>query len=179
MRYLKDDIRESILEVSLNEFYEKGFEKSKISIIAEKVHISQGNIYRYYKSKKDIIKNIYIPIEEKIDALMWEHNPWQDEELNTKDLVEKLISLIEEYPREFYILATTNLANSVKKRLVNKVSARQVKRDYDDEYAFIKASLIIDGILLLVKRHIKDLENMKYYIWALINTLFKDEKIER
>ena len=178
MQYLKEELRQNILKVALDEFYEKGFEKSNIRNIAKKADTSPGNIYRYYSSKKELIKGIYEPVENKIDEILYSENPGNQHGFDTIDVVDKIILLIEEYPKEFYILANSNLADYVKFSLSNKVVERLLEKDDDKEYAFIKAALIIEGIMLIVKRNINDREKAKSYIKSLIVMLFerKDPK---
>ncbi|AWI05806.1 TetR/AcrR family transcriptional regulator [Clostridium drakei] len=58
VQYKKDDIKEKIDNAALKIFVENGYEKTKISNIATESNVSVGNIYKYYKSKKQIFYSI-------------------------------------------------------------------------------------------------------------------------
>lgn len=49
-----DDRKEKILEVGINEFASKGYEKANINIIAKKAGISIGLMYKYFSTKEDL-----------------------------------------------------------------------------------------------------------------------------
>ena len=173
MQYLKEELKENILKVALDEFYEKGFEKTNMRSIAQKVRISPGNIYRYYHSKNDLIKAIYQPIEKEIDEIVYIEDPGNRHGFDTMLVVDKIILLIEKYPKEFYLLSNTHLADYVKHSLIEEVVERLLEKDNDTEYAYIKASLIIEGIFLILKRQIGNIEKAKKYIKSLIIMLFE------
>ena len=49
-----DERKEKILEVGINEFASKGYEKANINIIAKKARISIGLMYKYFSTKEDL-----------------------------------------------------------------------------------------------------------------------------
>lgn len=51
-----------ILEAALKVFSEKGFEGSRTSDIAKEANIAEGTIFRYYKTKKDLLMGLFIPM---------------------------------------------------------------------------------------------------------------------
>jgi len=56
MRISKDgDIRkQELLDAALQLFYEKGYEKTSVNDIIEKVGVSKGAFYYYFKSKEEV-----------------------------------------------------------------------------------------------------------------------------
>ncbi len=48
-----------ILEIARQEFYEKGFAKSSVKEICEKVGIRTGTFAYYFKTKEDLLREIY------------------------------------------------------------------------------------------------------------------------
>lgn len=56
----KDDLgtEEKILNASIELFNEKGFDRTKTSEIAKNAGIAEGTIFRYFKTKKDILMAI-------------------------------------------------------------------------------------------------------------------------
>lgn len=73
--------KQEIIETALELFSEKGFENTTIQDIAEKMNVSQGLCYRYFKSKTEIfaatseyyamkaVEQIQIPISEDLPAI--------------------------------------------------------------------------------------------------------------
>lgn len=51
----KEEVRQEILEVSKDLFFEKGYRKVTVDEIAAKLSISKKTIYKYYDSKQDIL----------------------------------------------------------------------------------------------------------------------------
>jgi AcrR family transcriptional regulator len=74
--------REEILEVALHCFNERGYHKATIDYIAEKVGITKGGIYYYFRSKKEIFIELFhfnvMAILEKLVADVYA-NPEADE----------------------------------------------------------------------------------------------------
>lgn len=70
---LEDDIAEEemnqrqwkILQAAINVFAEKGFEGSRTSEIAKEAEVAEGTIFRYYKTKKDLLMGLLIPFVSK------------------------------------------------------------------------------------------------------------------
>ncbi|MBP2072026.1 TetR/AcrR family transcriptional regulator [Thermoanaerobacterium butyriciformans] len=56
----KDDIstEEKIINASIELFSEKGFDSTKTSEIAKNAGVAEGTIFRYFKTKKDILMSI-------------------------------------------------------------------------------------------------------------------------
>ncbi|MGG4131329.1 TetR/AcrR family transcriptional regulator [Paenibacillus illinoisensis] len=57
----KDEVRKEIEYAALKVFYEKGFVDAKMSDIANEINISVGNIYTYFKNKKDLFYAVVPP----------------------------------------------------------------------------------------------------------------------
>jgi AcrR family transcriptional regulator len=65
---LEEDITEKqlkILEAAILVFSEKGFEGSRTSDIAKEADVAEGTIFRYYKTKKDLLMGIMFPLVTK------------------------------------------------------------------------------------------------------------------
>lgn len=54
MQVLKEDIRNKIISVAENMFYQNGFKQTSMRQIAKEVGISVSNLYLYYKNKEAI-----------------------------------------------------------------------------------------------------------------------------
>ena len=55
-----------ILEAAIAVFAEKGFEASRTSDIAKKANIAEGTIFRYFKTKKDLLLGLFFPLVTKV-----------------------------------------------------------------------------------------------------------------
>lgn len=66
MQVLKDEVRKNILSAAKELFYEKGYNSATIRDIAKKAGITEGNVYRYFKSKENILAGIVRPAYEQI-----------------------------------------------------------------------------------------------------------------
>lgn len=60
--------RRELLDAALMLFYEKGYEKTSINDIIERVGVSKGAFYYYFKSKEDVLEAIAVEYSEKILA---------------------------------------------------------------------------------------------------------------
>jgi AcrR family transcriptional regulator len=55
---IPEEKREKIFYAAVEEFASQGFEKARISDIAERAGISHGSVYTYFKTKDDILRYI-------------------------------------------------------------------------------------------------------------------------
>lgn len=51
----------SILQAAIEVFSEKGYAATATSVIAQKANVAEGTIFRYYKTKKDLLLSIVAP----------------------------------------------------------------------------------------------------------------------
>ncbi|CAH1219119.1 TetR/AcrR family transcriptional regulator [Paenibacillus sp. JJ-223] len=61
MQSKKDEVKKEIEYAALKVFFEKGFVDAKMSDIADEINISVGNIYTYFKNKKDLFYSVVPP----------------------------------------------------------------------------------------------------------------------
>lgn len=54
-----------ILEAAVKVFSEKGFDGSRTSDIAREANVAEGTIFRYYKTKKDLLLGLLLPMTAK------------------------------------------------------------------------------------------------------------------
>ncbi|GHU49642.1 TetR family transcriptional regulator [Clostridia bacterium] len=58
--------REDVLNAALAIIAEQGFHAAPISQIAEKANIGAGTIYRYFKSKEELINALYLEVRKRM-----------------------------------------------------------------------------------------------------------------
>lgn len=66
MQVLKEEVRSNILAAAKELFYDKGYNNASIRDIARKAGITEGNVYRYFTSKENILEGIVQPAFEQI-----------------------------------------------------------------------------------------------------------------
>ena len=54
MQVLKDELRHKILLESEHLFLQRGYDRTSLQMIADKVNISKSNLYHYFKNKEDL-----------------------------------------------------------------------------------------------------------------------------
>ena len=69
MKLKKDNVRKDILEASKQEFFINGYKEANMRSIAERAHITPGNIYRYYASKEDLFDAVVGRINKTISSV--------------------------------------------------------------------------------------------------------------
>lgn len=84
-----------ILKAAVKVFSQKGFEGSRTSEIAKEAGVAEGTIFRYYKSKKDLLISLSIPLiinffrplmSEPIEKIIEE-----EKRKSVKEVLEKMI----------------------------------------------------------------------------------------
>lgn len=91
------NLRENILKCSYELFCEKGFEKTTVSEIINKVGCSKGGFYHHFKSKEEIMEVITLNYLKKIEE-------WYERIVNKQEqtvlLINELIKSINLYKEE-------------------------------------------------------------------------------
>lgn len=97
MRISKDgDIRkQELLDAALQLFYEKGYEKTSVNDIIEKIGVSKGAFYYYFKSKEEVLDNLSMQQTEKIIKII--KKIAENNRLNTLEKLNKVIAESLEY----------------------------------------------------------------------------------
>ena len=107
MQYLKDDIRNSILEAALSEFGMMGYKRASIRSICHNACTSVGNFYKYFLGKDDIFENLIGPVYRNLMGYTEKFNKVEFNE-NTEDvfyrLTEKIMDIFKENSAELTIL---------------------------------------------------------------------------
>lgn len=67
---LKEQQRQRILDAATSELLEKGYRDASMRRIAAKAHMTAGNLYRYFKSKDDLIQFIVNPVVDQLDRII-------------------------------------------------------------------------------------------------------------
>lgn len=101
----KISTRERIVEAARNLFAEKGFDRTTTAEIAREAGISEGTIYRHFKSKKELLMECVIPVLQKIIDLTEDYYPRENNlRALTIDLLEMRLQLFREHHQTFRII---------------------------------------------------------------------------
>lgn len=115
MQYLKDDMRNNIIENALCEFNLKGFKGASMRSIARNSGSSVGNIYKYFRGKEELFESIIGPVYNEVMDYI---SRFDRVELNYKadsifyDLTEKLMEIFKENSIELSILLNKSAGSS-------------------------------------------------------------------
>ncbi|MFD0714717.1 TetR/AcrR family transcriptional regulator [Paenibacillus sp. GCM10027626] len=70
MQYLKDDVKNNILQAALGEFSRHGYLKASMRQIATAAGVTPGNIYRYFKNKEDLLDELLHPVHQQFASYL-------------------------------------------------------------------------------------------------------------
>lgn len=113
MQYLKDEVRQRILQAASEEFFTQGYAEASIRVIAKNAGISSGNVYRYFSSKSLIFDEIVGPVYKLFQAQISEisakvrsfvHVSPEVSLACIKDLDSTLLTLFEKHRKEMSML---------------------------------------------------------------------------
>lgn len=128
---LKDDVRNRIVTAAITEFLEKGYENASLRKIASDADMTVGNLYRYYSSKEDLLRNIVAPAYDALSDLVNKvsgGNLGLDMKMSTisidrkslrsmlDSLADGLVDIFDGYPKELGIMM---IDSSLNKQLVD------------------------------------------------------------
>lgn len=176
---LKEDVKQDILKAAKQEFLEKGYKDASLRNIASKANMTVGNLYRYFKNKEDINRQIVgetLDLIEKMLIKMTDNKvSFEQHRINismdNKELVnaldnlaDEMINIYDEHKIEFSILMMKSKLNdeitdwfsNIVKTLINK--RYELNNDIKgiDSLARSYAVAIFEGI-----RHMMLKENIK------------------
>lgn len=74
MQVLKEEVKEALLKAAVEEFYDKGYEKTSLRKVIKDAGTTIGNFYNYFKSKEELFYAITTPAYVKFVYLIKNHN---------------------------------------------------------------------------------------------------------
>jgi AcrR family transcriptional regulator len=184
MQVLKESVRNAIVEGAILEFFEYGFQNANMRRIADNANITVGNIYRYYKNKETLFKEILLPAERAIDDLGNFDNEINITAIKTIDdvnqLVAFLMSVLKPYTREIYIMTLDSsgshyvkIKNQLETMIINKVNSYYPKK-FDRYLLKVIASSFIQASFTVFRDNINNIRRIQDMITQLIVFYFRD-----
>lgn len=197
MQYLKDDVKQKIINSAITEFRKNGYQGASMREIAANASIVSGNIYRYFKNKEDLFNCTVEPTCKYLQKLELDFQKDMEEDAvnsmgdNNHRVVErisaKIIEAFLEYGTELEILLENsegtkyagikeNLKQVVSKSMHDNylVELKRNGKNIEDDFIFdIFSSSFIDGICLILKS-ISDGTRIKKLIESWVEICFYD-----
>lgn len=190
MQYLKDDVRNRIVEEALKEFMEKGYVGASIRSIAKKSNTSVGNIYKYFNSKEDLYESIIGSVHHRfIDYI----RQFDKVEINEKadlifnELMEKIMEIFNENSRSVSVLLNQSKGSkyenckSIFVDFVTRIVTEKMryalsmkgKKLRDNLIIYILSYSLIESIAVIVKERCDGAEVRKL-ILNIIDIFYSD-----
>lgn len=172
MQYLKKEVRERILDASIDEFTAQGFTNASIRNIAQIAGISLGNVYRYFTGKDALYLALVQPVlsegVKRIDMLFGFN----------KENFEKLPVVVTDYMNDYKVmLAIVNkgtyeqynsfvsvIVNSVAENLRNCIGEKYpelVSKIKNSSFYEAVASGFVNGLLVIIHGDGDDAQKQK------------------
>jgi len=190
MQYLKDEVRNKILEEALKEFRQKGYQGASIRSIAKSSDTSIGNIYKYFSSKESLYQSLIEPVYNQLmDYILQfekvEHND------KTEDifyqLMEKIMEIFNTNNKELSILLNKSEGSryeNCKKSFVDFITktvtdameyqlSLQHKKLEDNFIIYLLSYNLMESIAIILKEKDNGPE-VRNLILELINIMFFD-----
>lgn len=90
----KEKRKEEVIEAAVKVLREKGIEKSKMTDIAEKAEVGVASVYRYFKTKPELVIAAGTEFwREEIDSLYYNLNSLDFNELNGLEKVNRILNV--------------------------------------------------------------------------------------
>ncbi len=147
--------KERIARASLRLFSKKGFKGTTIKDIASEVGITEGAIYRHFRSKEDIIDYLLDRITGEIrDLLERDVFPYKDPKTQIGRLVEFLIRYAFENPDSFRFLTVYHILreNGHDSRLPGGMLIRMFREAYEQGKLKITPEVALSLIVGTIER---------------------------
>lgn len=112
----KDEVKKEIESAALKVFFRKGFVDAKMSDIADETQISVGNIYTYFKNKKELFYTVVPPSlvdylkNVLVESIHIDNQTFFEETNNEKKsvIVQEQINLLTQYSMQIVIIFEKN-----------------------------------------------------------------------
>lgn len=188
MQVLKDDMRNSIHQAALAEFYESGFKDASMRSIAEKGGMTVGNLYRYFANKEDLFYGVISPAYHKVIDLTKEKFVQLDDpkevEGRLEYIIDQIVKINREHRRELLILmggcegtkfehAMEEIINLVENQLKNQIFPKLRHKVRDEFFAHVLSVSHVEGVKAILK-HYEDESKIKELIQQYMHYHFHD-----
>ena len=191
MQVLKDELRHKILVEAQHLFLQRGYARTSLQMIADKVNISKSNFYHYFKNKEDLfyeltdgaadgLRKLILRLRDKRFDLHTGQREYQvllTEEVISLLLAEKygLLLIMEQAEGTRY----EHLRPSMIDMLAAKIAPLLADEDNALLLAQVMASNLLNGTVQILKNRVRprevrmNLNKLVEYHTRVINALLK------
>ncbi len=192
MQWLKEDVKNRILESALKEFNEKGFSDASMRKIAHNAGVALGNVYRYFKNKDELFNSIMEPVYNELSALLdncpkVQFTKGSNCTLPVREVVDMFMKVHDKYRTEFLTMIHKSKGTrfeNIKKDFVQLIVSRfenEMLPKLKEENIEIRDEFIIhilswntvEGIILIIEKY-NDTEKIRYLVSQLVRLNFEN-----
>ncbi len=192
MQYLKDEVRNNIVQEALKEFRQLGYKGASIRSIAKKSNTSVGNMYKYFPSKEELYENLIGTVYYRLIDFIKE---FDEVELNDKaeqifyELMEKVMEIFNENSTEIAILLNKSDGSKYENckstfiDFVTTIVAEKMKYELSLEGKRLKDSFVIYLVsyslvesIAIILEQCEDGTQVRRLILNIIDIFFSDIK---
>lgn len=192
MQILKKEIKENIINSSKELFQEKGFNNTSMHDIAKRANVSTGNIYRYFKTKQQLLDEMLSEVEEQIEQflkLIPTTRKNMDYQKISDVIIENIIKWYDKNSSSLKVLLSCKeqihyLSFKIKmtNMLAERISYITPKRQGKSPNSILMGAItdsIFEGLMYIVANYSNELDKMEMYLKQFMNiTLNKiDDRI--
>ncbi|URZ17428.1 TetR/AcrR family transcriptional regulator [Clostridium felsineum] len=146
MQYLKEEMRNKIVDEALKEFLKSGYKDTSIRTIVKNAETSIGNFYKYFKSKEDLYETIVEPVYSRLIQYV---NRFFEVEVNEKmqeifySLSEEVIKIFEENRNELAVLLNSSKGSKYEncKKIFIEFITRTVTISFEYQLSMYKKAI--------------------------------------
>ena len=170
MQVLKDELRHKILLESQHLFLQRGYDRTSLQMIADKVNISKSNLYHYFTNKEELfyeltdgaadgLKKLILRLKDKRFDLRTGQREYQ------VLLTEEVISLL--LAEKYGLLLIMEQAHgtryeSLRESMIDMIAAKTAPLLADEDNCMMLAQImarnLIDGTVQILKNRVRPRE---------------------
>lgn len=170
MQVLKDELRHKILLEAQHLFLQRGYDRTSLQMIADKVNISKSNLYHYFKNKEELfyeltdgaadgLKKLILRLKDKRFDLHTGQREYQ------MLLTEEVISLL--LAEKYGLLLIMEQAHgtryeSLRESMIDMLAAKTMPLLADEDNCLLLAQImarnLLDGTVQVLKTRIRPRE---------------------
>ena len=170
VQVLKDELRHKILLEAQHLFLQRGYARTSLQMIADKVNISKSNLYHYFKSKEDLFYELTDGAAEGLKKLILRlrdkrFNPRTGQREYQVLLTEEVLSLL--LAEKYGLLLILEQAQgtryeSLRPGMIDMLAAKIAPLLADEDNCLLLAQImaqnLLDGIVLILKNRVRPRE---------------------
>ncbi|MDA3931510.1 MAG: TetR/AcrR family transcriptional regulator [Tenericutes bacterium] len=184
MQVLKESVREAIVQSAVSEFFQKDYQSANMRDIAHNANITVGNIYRYYKNKKELFDTVLAPAEKAIDLLsdfdLHTSNKLIQSKEDLDQLIRYVMNVIGPYTKEIFIMIFNSsgthhqrLRSQIENLIILKVT-KYYPGKFTRSFLEVISKSFVEGVFFIFKNNIMNEQKIQTLLSELVVFYFKN-----